>query len=43
MNRNAETITILCSHLCVADDIRPLEPKEWSDLAEHLMEKKLQP
>ncbi len=43
MNRNAEAITILCSHLCVAEDIKPLEPGEWSKLAERLMEKKLQP
>ena len=43
MNRNAEAITIFCSHLCVADDIRPLEPKEWSELAERLMDKQLQP
>lgn len=43
MSKNAEAITLLCSHLCVADEIKPLEPKEWSELAEHLMDRKLQP
>ena len=43
MNRNAEAITIFCSHLCVADDIRPLESKEWGQLAERLVSLKLQP
>ncbi len=43
MNRNAEAITIFCSHLCVAEDIRPFEPKEWGDLAAQLMAVKYQP
>lgn len=43
MNRNAEAITIFCSHLCVAEDIKPLEPKEWGDLAAKLMALKYQP
>ena len=43
MNRNAEAITIFCSHLCVTDDIRPLEPKEWSDLAELLLSQDILP
>ena len=43
MNRNAEAITIFCSRLCVADDIHPLEIKEWSQLAERLVELHLQP
>ena len=43
MNRNAEAITIFCSHLCVADGVHPLEAKEWSDLAEKLLSLKLQP
>lgn len=43
MNRNAEAITLLCSHLCVADGIKPLEPHEWSELAGRMMAQKLQP
>ncbi|MBQ8093801.1 MAG: DNA-protecting protein DprA [Clostridia bacterium] len=43
MNRNAEAITIFCSRLYVADNIRPLEIKEWSHLAERLISLKLQP
>ena len=43
MNRNSEAITIFCSHLCVADDIHPLETQEWSCLAEQLVSLNLQP
>lgn len=43
MNRNAEAITIFCSHLCVAEGICPLEPKEWSDLVSLLRSRDLQP
>ncbi len=43
MNRNAEAITIFCSRLCAAEGVKPLEPKEWGDLAGRLMEKELQP
>ena len=43
MNRNAEAITIFCSHLCAAADVRPFEPKEWGDLAVRLMDLKYQP
>ena len=43
MNRNAEAITIFCSHLCVTEGINPLEPREWSDLAQRLMDQGLQP
>ncbi len=43
MNRNAEAITIFCSHLCVAENVKPLEPKEWGDLAGKLLERNLQP
>lgn len=43
MNRNAETIIILCSHLCITDDIKPLEANEWATLAEQLRSLKLQP
>lgn len=43
MNKNAEAITLFCSHLCKSDDIKPLEPREWSELAERLISKELQP
>ena len=43
MNRNSEAIIIFCSHLCTTSDIRPFEPKEWSDFASRLVELKLQP
>ncbi len=43
MNRNAEAITIFCSHLCVSEGILPLEAKEWSTLAEKLISLKLKP
>ena len=43
MNSNSNAIFTLCSHLCVGDDVAPLEPKEWGDLAKKLMEAKLQP
>ena len=43
MNRNAEAITIFCSRLCAADNVHPLEIKEWSQLAERLVSLKLQP
>ena len=43
MNRNSEAITIFCSRLGVANDIQPLEPKEWSDLAAKLMSLGLSP
>ena len=43
MNRNAEAITLFCSHLCVTDGILPLEAKEWSILAEKLLSLKLKP
>ena len=43
MNRNAEAITILCSHLCETPDAKPFEPKEWSDLAAQLMQSDYQP
>ena len=43
MNRNAEAITIFCSHLCVTEGILPLEAKEWSSLAEKLFSLNLKP
>ena len=43
MNSNSNAIFTLCSHLCVGDDVAPLEPKEWGELAKKLMELGLQP
>lgn len=43
MNQNSEAITVLCSHLCVGENIKPLEPKEWSTLAQQMLDNKLQP
>lgn len=43
MIRNAEAITIFCSYLSVADDVKPLTPKEWSILVSKLMQQKLVP
>lgn len=43
MNQNASAILTLCSHLCVGEGVVPLEPKEWSVLAQRLMVAKLQP
>ncbi|MGN0600697.1 MAG: DNA-processing protein DprA [Oscillospiraceae bacterium] len=42
MNDNASIIVTLCSHLC-ADNCRPLEPSEWTRLADKMIEKSLQP
>ncbi len=43
MSRNAEAITIFCSRLCAADGVKPLEPREWSELAGKMLERDLQP
>ena len=43
MTQNSNAIITLCSHLCVGDDVIPLEPKEWSELAAKLMKLGLQP
>lgn len=43
MNLNANAIFTLCSHLCVGEQVVPLEPKEWGDLAKRLMDAGLQP
>lgn len=43
MNDNSMAIAILCSHLCMGDQIHPLEPREWGILAQRLMEAKRQP
>lgn len=43
MNTNANAIFTLCSHLCVGDNVVPLEPREWGELAKKLMNAGLQP
>ncbi len=43
MNQNSNAILTLCSHLCVGEDIVPLEPKEWSVLAQKLVAVKKTP
>lgn len=43
MNQNAEAIVILCSHLCMGEGVKPLEPREWSKLAQWLLEQKMEP
>lgn len=43
MNQNAEAIVILCSHLCVGEGVKPLEPREWSRLAKWLREHHMEP
>ena len=43
MNKNSEAIVIFCSHLCAISDIKPLEPREWGELASILFSKGLEP
>ena len=43
MSPNSQVIMLLCSHLCVEKDVRPLEPGEWSALTQKLTEEKLCP
>lgn len=43
MNPNGEAIIILCSHLCVGEGVKPLEPREWSKLAQWLRERGMEP
>ena len=37
MKNDSKAIITFCSHLCVGDGVRPLEPKEWDSLAVKLM------
>lgn len=37
MNRDSNAILTLCSHICVGEGVRPLEPKEYSELAQKLL------
>ncbi len=36
MNQDSNAILTLCSHICVGEGVRPLEPKEYGDLAQRL-------
>ena len=36
MNQDANAILALCSHLCVGEGVEPLEPREYSELAQRL-------
>ena len=40
---NAHAIIVLCSYLCKNDGIAPLEPNEWTECAEKLLNAKKQP
>lgn len=43
MNENAEAIVILCSRLCIPENVTPLEPAEWSALSVTLRDHGSQP
>lgn len=43
MNRNAEVIFMICSHLQCDASVKPYEPSEWSKLAQVLLDTGLQP
>lgn len=43
MEENANAIIILCSHLCKGEGVVPLEPREWTTVAQRLLEAKKQP
>lgn len=36
VNDNSKVIAILCSHLCVGEDVEPFTPKEWENAAKCL-------
>lgn len=38
MNQDSNAILTLCSHICVGEGVRPLEPKEYSELARKLIQ-----
>lgn len=42
MNENASMIVVLCSHIC-AENCRPLEPSEWTKLADAMIAQNLLP
>ena len=43
MNQNSMAIAILCSHIGAGNDVKPLEPKEWSQLEQTIAAQNLQP
>jgi len=43
MDRNSMAIVVLCSHLCVGEDTKPLEPAQWTVLAEKLLNEEIAP
>ncbi len=43
MNANSMATAVFCSHLCVSEGVKPLEPKEWGMLAARLSELGLEP
>lgn len=43
MNKNAEIITLLCSHLCLSEGIKPLSFGEWQSFSEILKNNNQQP
>ena len=43
MNQDSEVIVLLCSRLCPDDETMPLQPREWSVLAQKLQMEHLRP
>ena len=43
MIQNSMAIIVLCSHLCVGDNVKPFEPAEWTTFAQKLLDKKIEP
>lgn len=43
MNENSKAIIILCSHMCINEEIKPFEPNEWSKLALKMMDNNIEP
>lgn len=43
MNKDSQAILILCSNICVGDELHPLRPSEWKKLAKKLAEKNITP
>jgi predicted Rossmann fold nucleotide-binding protein DprA/Smf involved in DNA uptake len=43
MNQNSLAITVLCSHLCPGEHVKPFEPAEWTAIAERLICKNTEP
>ena len=43
MNQNSMAVIILCSHLCIGENIKPFALTEWTRLADRLLYNKTQP